>query len=195
MTNTDMYLNMINDRIIAYETMYNSLQLVEHIAIATKLLNAGFELGGKVITAGNGGSAALADHFAAELVGRYKTKRRSLPAVALTSNSINTAIANDFEFRQLFSYQLKGFNQSLGDNLVLFTTSGRSKNILAAIDIAKSLEIPTIVICGKYTEMLKGADLILSVNSDRTDLIQEIHQTIVHLLCEGIDKYWEKNGS
>jgi D-sedoheptulose 7-phosphate isomerase len=186
--------NLLDERVQLYKKVFLDADLIDRLRLTISTINGALHTGGKIIVCGNGGSAALADHFAAELVGRYKSDRRPLPCVSLTSNSTNTAIANDFEYRQVFSRQLEAFKQSTKDILVLFTTSGKSKNLLTAIDIANNLGILIIVFCGKDTSMLTFADMRVSVPSEDTALIQEVQQTLVHLVCEGIDEYWVENG-
>lgn len=177
----------IHDRIAVLGNMALDETVLASIKSATAIIKENLVTGGKLITCGNGGSAALADHFVTEIVGRYKKDRRGYPAVSLSTNSTNTALANDFEYRQIFSRQLLALSQSSNDVLVVFTTSGESKNILNVLEKSKELKIISIAICGKNTQMLSDADIIISVDSDRTEIIQEVHQVIVHLLCDGID--------
>ena len=146
--------------------------------------------GGKVLICGNGGSAADAQHMAAELVGRYKLERPALPAIALTTDtSILTCISNDYSFKDVFSRQVKGIGQE-GDVLVAISTSGRSKNILNAIDAAKEKNIQTIGLTGaKGIRFVDRCDYALIVPTESTPLIQEIHISVIHLVCELIDVF------
>ena len=143
---------------------------------------------GKILTCGNGGSAADAQHFAAEWVCRYKDDRRPLPAIALTvDTSALTAIGNDYGFDYVFSRQVEALGNP-GDMLVAFTTSGRSKNILTAIEIAKKKNLKTILLTGKKGESLKNSvDVAIIVPSEETARIQEIHSIVYHIWCEYID--------
>ncbi len=146
--------------------------------------------GGKLIICGNGGSAADAQHMAAEFVGRYKLERPSLPAIALTTDtSVLTAIGNDYGFRDVFSKQVKGIGRQ-GDVLIAISTSGKSINILEAIKAAKQKEILTIGLTGKKGgKMLELCDHVLFVPTSDTPIIQEIHITAIHLICELVDVF------
>ncbi len=146
--------------------------------------------GGKVLICGNGGSAADAQHMAAEFVGRFRFDRPALPAVALTTDtSILTAVANDYSFKDVFSRQVKALGRE-GDVLIGFSTSGRSRNVLEAIKVAKEKEIITVGITGKKGGgMMEMCDYNLHVPCDSTPLVQEIHITIAHLLCELVEVF------
>lgn len=184
--------NLIDQRVKMFQKIYLNPNIGDSIHSAAYMINEAIKRGGNILVAGNGGSAALADHFVAELVGRYKSDRRPLPAVSFSENSTGTAIANDFEFRQVFSRQLEAFSTNGNNLLVLFTTSGQSKNIIAAIDSAKIFGIMTVVICGKNTELIRHADMLVQVEETDTALIQEAHQTFVHLLCGLVDDFWSE---
>lgn len=144
--------------------------------------------GGKILTAGNGGSAADAQHFAAELVGRYKLNRRAVPAIALTTDtSALTAIGNDFGFDDVFARQVEALVQE-GDVLLLFSTSGNSMNLLNASTAAKRCSCTTVAFLGKGGGALaQHVDLAWVVPSDDTARIQEAHQVAFHALCEAIE--------
>ncbi|TAL58034.1 MAG: D-sedoheptulose 7-phosphate isomerase [Nanoarchaeota archaeon] len=143
----------------------------------------------KILIFGNGGSAADAQHFAAELVGRYKLERRALPAIALTTDtSAITAIANDYSYDQIFSRQVEALANE-GDLVVGITTSGNSPNVNIAIDAAKKIGCITVGLCGKDGGKLKDtADMVIIVPSDNTPRIQETHITIIHIVCELLEK-------
>lgn len=145
--------------------------------------------GGKVMLAGNGGSAADAQHIAAEFVGRYVIDRAPLAAIALTTDtSALTAIGNDYSFDQIFERQLRGLGRR-GDVFVAITTSGRSKNILAALKAACELGIATIGFTGsKGAQMLPLCDLALIAPSEETALIQQIHITAAHAICGLVER-------
>jgi D-sedoheptulose 7-phosphate isomerase len=148
-----------------------------------------FEYGGKVLIFGNGGSAADSQHFAAELVGKFRTStRKPLPAIALTTDtSALTAISNDWEFPYVFERQIEALGKN-GDVAFGISTSGRSINVLRALKKAKEIGLITISLSGKYKdEMEKFSDIVISVNSQDTQRIQEAHSLIIHLICEGIE--------
>lgn len=143
----------------------------------------------KILIAGNGGSAADAQHFAAELVGRYGFDRPSLPALALTTDTSNlTAIGNDYGYDYVFSRQLEGMGQE-GDLFIGISTSGNSQNILNAFASAKKRGIMTVALTGRDGgKMADTADLTLIVPSDATPRIQESHLLIEHMICDAIEK-------
>ncbi len=140
--------------------------------------------GGKLLFAGNGGSAAEAQHFSAEMVGRFLKERRPLPAVALnTDTSAITAIGNDYGFEQIFSRQVQALGRK-GDVLIAMSTSGRSKNILEAMKAARALGMVSIALTGQDPRDMKTlADIVLAVPSGHTPQIQEGHLVLGHLLC------------
>ena len=144
--------------------------------------------GGKILTCGNGGSAADAAHMSEELVGRYKGNRRSLPAVCLSVDGpLLTCIGNDYGFDAIFSRQIEGLGKP-GDVLVTFSTSGNSKNILLALEAAKSAGLRTISVIGKDGGKARGlSDLDLIVPSDVTARIQEVHTFVMHCWLERIE--------
>ncbi|MFZ9409752.1 MAG: D-sedoheptulose-7-phosphate isomerase [Burkholderiaceae bacterium] len=140
--------------------------------------------GGKLMFAGNGGSAAEAQHFSAEMVGRFLTERKPLASVALsTDTSALTAIGNDYGYDQVFSRQVEALGRS-GDVLIVLSTSGRSKNILAAMRAAAALGVATIAFTGREPREIGAlADVVLNVPSSHTPQIQEGHLILGHLLC------------
>ena len=144
--------------------------------------------GGKVLTAGNGGSASDAMHLAEELVGRFKSNRKSLPAVALSADgTLLTCIANDFGYEQVFSRQVEGLGHR-GDVLVLFTTSGNSENLLRAVRAARKKGVTTIALLGKGGGRLRGkAHHEILVPSKSTARIQEIHTLVLHCWLEIVE--------
>jgi len=144
--------------------------------------------GRKILLCGNGGSAADAQHIAAELVGRYEKARRSFPAIALTTDtSALTALSNDFGFEDVFARQVMGLAQS-GDVLIAISTSGRSPNILNAVARARDAGCRTIALTGAGAEPLASAcDVAVIVTATRTSRVQEAHITIGHLWCEMVD--------
>ncbi len=154
------------------------------IADAANLIVAALRAGGKLITFGNGGSAADAQHFAAELIGRYRLERRALPALALTTDtSALTAIANDYGFERVFSRQLEAIGE-LGDAVVAFSTSGDSANVLQALKCARVRGMSTIGLAGKTGGGMRAlVDVCVCVPSDSTPRIQEAHTLISHIIC------------
>ena len=145
--------------------------------------------GGKVLVCGNGGSAADAQHIAAELVGRLARERRAIPAIALTTNSsILTAIGNDYGYEHIFARQVEAL-ASKGDVLIAISTSGNAANVLAAVDAARTLGCHTLALTGGTGGKLKSAaDLALVAPSNKTWHIQEVHITVGHILCDLVEK-------
>jgi len=145
--------------------------------------------GGKIIFMGNGGSAADAQHLAAELVGRYLQERKPLAAVALSVNSsILTAVANDYSYNDVFTRQLEAIGRE-GDVAVGITTSGSSRNVVDALSKAREMNIKTIAFTGENIDTLKEvSDIILSIPGDETPIIQEMHIMAGHIICGIIEK-------
>ena len=158
------------------------------VAIAERIAGS-LKNGGKVLLAGNGGSAADAQHIAAEFVGRFIADRAPLPAIALTTDtSAITAIGNDYGFELVFERQLRAIGRT-GDLFVGISTSGRSPNILAALKAARELGIATVGFTrGAQTPMHALCDLVLGVSSDETALIQQIHITAAHAICHLVER-------
>lgn len=152
------------------------------------LIYAAFQRGGKVLICGNGGSAADAQHIAAEFVGRYETERRALPSIALTTDtSVLTALANDYDFERIFARQVEAL-ASEGDCLVAISTSGNSPNVIAAVMEARKRGCTVIGLTGRNGKKLAGlCDACILVPSERTARIQEAHITIAHIWCEIVD--------
>jgi D-sedoheptulose 7-phosphate isomerase len=147
--------------------------------------------GGKVMACGNGGSAADAQHFAAELIGRFERERQELAAIALTTDtSILTAVGNDYSYDEIFSKQVRGLGKK-GDILIGISTSGNSKNVVKAIEAAKKMDIKIIALTGnsggKIAGLLDADDIHLCAPSNRTARIQETHLVLLHALCDGVD--------
>lgn len=148
-----------------------------------------FKAGGKVILMGNGGSAGDAQHIAAEFVGRYKKERKSYPALALNTNTSSlTAIGNDYGYDVTFSRQVEGFAKE-GDVVIGISTSGNSKNVYKALELAKEMKCFTAAFLGKNGGTIKDiVDVPLVVKSNNTPRIQECHIFIGHTLCELVEK-------
>jgi D-sedoheptulose 7-phosphate isomerase len=143
---------------------------------------------GKVLIAGNGGSAADAMHFAEELVVRFRKNRRALAAIALTDPTVITCAGNDFCYEQIFERQVHALGRP-GDLFIAMTTSGNSANLLLALKAARAGGLNTLSFLGKAGGQAKGlADIELIVPSDNTARIQEVHKLMFHALCERIDQ-------
>ena len=163
----------------------------EDIVRAINLMHQALASEKKILACGNGGSAADAQHFAAELVGRFERERRELPAIALsTDSSILTAIANDYSYEVIFSKQVRALGQT-GDVLLGISTSGNSANVIAAIEAAHLKGMSVIAFTGKdggkIKNILKNSDVHLCVPAARTARIQETHLLLLHCLCDGVD--------
>lgn len=163
--------------------------LVPQIGRAARLMIDALKTGNKIIFFGNGGSAADAQHLAAELVGRYRRDRKALAALALTTDtSIMTAVANDFGFNTIFSRQLEGLAQP-GDVAVGISTSGNSPNVFEGLEKALKLKCKTIGLLGGKGGKIAGlVHVALTVPSEQTPRIQESHITIGHILCRLVEE-------
>jgi len=162
--------------------------LLSAISQVGREISAALQRGNKVLFFGNGGSAADAQHLAAELVGRFERDRHAWPAIALVANvSTLTSIANDYSYELVFARQLEGLAQS-GDIAVGLSTSGKSANVLSALKSAKKGGLVSVGMTGKHSpEMEAIVDYCISVPSTRTARIQEAHILIGHILCEIVD--------
>lgn len=165
--------------------------LAEPIADAIEVMVGCILNNGKLLACGNGGSAADAQHFAAELVGRFEAERHELAAIALTTDSsIMSAIANDYGFDQVYAKQVRALGQA-GDVLLAISTSGHSANVLEAINAAHENDLRVVALTGKgggaIGELLLEGDVHICVPAARTARIQEIHLLTIHCLCDGID--------
>lgn len=167
--------------------------LVELERIGSRIITA-LKLGRKVLIAGNGGSAADAQHFAAELAGKFVHKRKGLPVIALTANSsIITAIGNDFGYEYVFSRQIEGFGQQ-EDIFIGISTSGNSQNLIQAMQSANNIGLTTVGLLGKDGGLMKDlCNLKLIVPSHNTQHIQEAHIMIIHELCALIDNAFKNH--
>ena len=171
---------------------YQAAQLLSKpIAAAVQAILASVTSGGKVLACGNGGSAADAQHFAAEFVGRYERERPELAAIALTTDSsILTAIANDYDFNVIFAKQVRALGGA-GDVLLAISTSGKSAHVLAAIESAHERDMVVVALTGKgggkIGQVLRETDVHISVPHERTARIQEVHLLALHCICDGVD--------
>ena len=174
----------------------NPVSIIRIADIAQRCARA-LEGGGKVMLAGNGGSAADAQHIAAEWVGRFKRERRPLPAIALTTDtSLLTAVGNDYGFEEIFARQVLGLARP-GDVFIGFSTSGNSANVLKALDACREMGVSTVGLTGVGGgKMAARCDLLLDVPSTDTPRIQEAHIVIGHIVCALVDEllFGEKAG-
>ena len=162
------------------------------LAQAARLMAAALRAGHKVLACGNGGSAGDAQHFAAELTGRYERERPGLPGIALTvDTSALTAIANDYSFDQVFAKQVEALGRA-GDVLLAISTSGNSPNVTRAIEAAHGRQMAVVALTGRdggrIAGMLREGDVELRSASDVTARIQEVHILFLHCLCDAIDE-------
>jgi D-sedoheptulose 7-phosphate isomerase len=166
--------------------------LAPDIARAAERMTACLLASGKLLACGNGGSAADAQHFAAEMIGRFERERPELPAIALTTDtSILTALANDYDFESVFAKQVRGLGHP-GDVLLALSTSGNSANVVAAIAAAHERQMSVVALTGRgggrIGELLGTDDIHLCVPHRVTARIQEVHLLIIHCLCDAIDR-------
>lgn len=167
-----------------FEQAAASPELAETVAEIARRIAAAFRAGNKLLVAGNGGSAADAQHIAAEFLSRFRFDRAPLPAIALTTDtSILTAVGNDYGFEQVFARQVRGLGRA-GDVLLAISTSGRSPNVLLALEAARACGLTRIGFTGRRGEPLRQAcDLCLVAPSDETALIQQVHLMAAHAVC------------
>ena len=162
--------------------------LADAAAAASRTIIDALRAGGKIISFGNGGSATQASHLAGELVGRFRERRRPLPAVALSSDGATmTCIGNDFGYPALFDRQMEAFAQP-GDVAIGLTTSGKSENVVRALAVAKARGAATIALTGRAGLVGGSADYLLAVPSVDTAHIQEVHLMLLHAWCVAIDE-------
>ena len=165
--------------------------LAKPIAAAAELMVQCLRADGKILACGNGGSAADSQHFSAELLNRFEMERPGLAAIALTTDtSTLTSIANDYDFEQIFSKQVRALGHK-NDVLLAITTSGNSKNVLAAVAAAHENGISVVALTGrnggKMTELLQPSDIHICVPAQSTARIQEVHLLTLHCMCDAID--------
>ncbi|TDJ28332.1 MAG: phosphoheptose isomerase [Gammaproteobacteria bacterium] len=186
----------MDDRVLAHfresvAVKQASETLAPQIAKAAQLMVQSLLNDGKVLSCGNGGSAADAQHFSAELLGRFERERAGLPAVALTTDSSTlTAIANDYGYENVFAKQVRALAQP-HDVLLAISTSGNSENVLRAITTAHDRDLKVVALTGRdggtIARSLNSEDVELRVPAERTCRIQEVHLLIIHCLCDLID--------
>ena len=180
---------------IIKEKILESAEIIkESVQLSNKIEDAVVEIynslihGKKIYLFGNGGSAADAQHMAAEFIGRFMKERKSFPAIALsTDSSIITAVANDYSFEKIFSRQAESLVKK-GDVIIAISTSGKSKNILEGIKTSKKLGAKIISLTGENGMKMKlNSDVFLNVPSKITSRIQEVHRIIIHIICEIVE--------
>lgn len=183
----DSFTESIQTQIAAAEL------LPEHISKATMIMVQCLLDGNKILSCGNGGSAANAQHFASCLLNRFETERPSLPALSLSADTVTlTAVANDYHLDEVFSKQVRAFGQS-GDVLLAISTSGNSKDIIRAIEAALSRDMIIVALTGKdggeMAGLLGDKDVEIRIPSQRTARIQEAHLVTIHTLSDLIDQF------
>lgn len=166
--------------------------LADPIAAAVELMTTAFNAGNKILSCGNGGSAADAQHFSAELVCRFERERPGLPAVALTTDtSALTAISNDYNYDEVFAKQVNALGQA-GDVLLAISTSGNSANVVRAIEAAHAKGLTVVALTGRdgghIASLLQNNDVEIRVPSNSTARVQEVHLLTIHCLCHQIDE-------
>ena len=186
------FQDSIQTKITAIDVVGNRIQEAAELMVQALLSNH------KILSCGNGGSAADAQHFAGEMLNRFECERPSLPAIALnTDSSTITAIANDYHYNEIFAKQIKALGQA-GDVLLAITTSGNSANIIEAVQAAHQRGMIVIALTGKdgggIASVLNQGDIEVRIPSDSTPRIQETHLLVIHCLCDIIDYQLFQNG-
>jgi len=178
--------SLIKEDVLVKESLSNSQ--LEAIEALSNAIIAAVKSGNKILVFGNGGSASDSLHITAELVGRFRKERAALPCIALTSNvSTLTALGNDYSFDSIFERQIEALGKK-EDLAIGISTSGKSKNVIRAMQKAKSLDLKTAVLTGEYKgELSRMADISINVPSNNTPRIQEAHITIAHIVCEIVE--------
>ena len=182
-------IGVLKDAAAAHERM---AERASTIVAAAGAIAAALKSGRAILTFGNGGSAADAQHFAAEMVGRYERDRKAWPAIALTTDtSALTAVGNDYGFDRVFARQIEALGRE-GDVAIGISTSGNSPNVLRGLEAAKARGLTTIALTGRGGEAGKIAAHHIAVNEARTSRVQEVHATVLHVICELVEQ--ELNG-
>ena len=182
-----MIKNYIQESLDLKKALLGDADFIGAIEEAVEVLSGCFKRGNKILIAGNGGSAADAQHFAAEIVGRYKKKRKGYPVIALTTDSsILTAWSNDYDFDNVFERQIEALGKT-GDVFLGISTGGNSENIIKAADKAKKMKMRTICLLGRKGKLKKKADVCIMVPSDNIPRIQETHIMALHIIVEELE--------
>jgi D-sedoheptulose 7-phosphate isomerase len=185
----EQIVNLLNESIKTKQLLVEDEKQIEIISKVVKCIIDAYKNNKKVIVFGNGGSAADAQHMVAELVGRYKKERPPLEAVSLNTNvSTLTALGNDYGYEIVFSRQLESCAKQ-GDVVIGITTSGKSPNVIKAIEVAKKIGCVTVALTGKDGGTIKNlVDYCICVPSNETPRIQEVHITIIHIICDLVEQ-------
>ena len=182
-------VRVLKDAAAAHERMAERAMA---IVAAANAIAAALRNGRAILTFGNGGSAADAQHFAAEMVGRYERERKAWPAIALTTDtSALTAVGNDYGFERVFARQIEALGRD-GDVAIGISTSGNSPNVLRGLEAANARGLTTIALTGRGGEAGTIAAHHIAVNEARTSRVQEVHATVLHVICELVEQ--ELNG-
>lgn len=177
----------------SHEAIDSLAEQMDKVSEAVDLVVGTFERGGKFLTCGNGGSAAESMHMSEEAVGRFRSNRISLPAIALTADGTAlTCIGNDYGFDEVFSRQVEGLGNE-GDLLVVFSSSGNGNNIFRAVEEARVKKMKVLLILGRDGGRLAGrGDIEIIIKGTATERIQEAHQVLLHILLDGVDRRFVK---
>ena len=183
-----LFQKRLSEHIMVAGRMLADPYFSSKVEVAAWNISEAFKKGNRVLICGNGGSAADAQHMAAEFVGRYLKERKALPAIALTTNtSTLTAIGNDYGYEHVFSRQIEALANK-GDVVIGISTSGNSSNIIYALDAAKKKGCYTIgLVGGKQCRIDSAADLVIKAPSENTPRIQEMHIFLIHTICEVVE--------
>lgn len=188
MDNIKFINNYLSESIATKNKLLNDGKLINLISNISDLIVKSYKKGNKVILAGNGGSAGDAQHIAAEFVSRFFFDRPGLPALSLTTDtSMLTAIGNDYGYENLFARQLQAQSKP-GDVFIGISTSGNSKNIIKAMELAEDLGVTTISLCGSGGKIKDMSDYSICVPSESTPFIQECHICIGHMICAIVEE-------
>jgi len=160
------------------------------VLLAAQAISEALGAGSKLLVFGNGGSAADAQHLSCELVGRFQKERAAIPAIALTvDTSVLTSIANDYSFKQVFARQVEALGRP-GDVALGISTSGESPNVVLALQVARANGLKTVALTGRDGGTVgRTADIHVNVPDENTQRVQEVHQTLIHVLCEVIESH------
>ena len=181
----ELVVRTLREAAAAHERMASA---VESVVAAAMAITAALKSGGTVLVFGNGGSAADAQHFTAELVGRFEQERKAWPAIALnTDTSALTAIGNDYGFDRVFARQVAALGRH-GDVAIGISTSGNSPNVLRALETANERGLVTVALTGRGGDAGKIASVHVRVDEERTARVQEVHTTLLHVICALVEK-------
>jgi D-sedoheptulose 7-phosphate isomerase len=189
----DAIKKLIEERLLIFNE-FRDLCAIEILRVSQAIMST-FSSGNKLLICGNGGSAADSQHLAAEFVSSFSSglKRKSLPAIALTvDTSIMSAISNDFGFESVFSRQVEGLGVR-GDSILLISTSGNSKNCLAALETSKRKGMQVLTLTSQDSELYRLSDLAVGVPSKNTQYIQECHTIAYHIIAELVDLHFTED--